>query len=139
MRLGLPFLLPVLSFAASLPGAASGAEAPVPSAAGLEFFEKNVRPVLVRHCYSCHSAEAKKLKGGLRLDSRDGLLKGGDSGPAVVPGKPEESRLIKAVRYADDELKMPPKEKLPAAVLADLEAWIKMGAPDPREKAAPQA
>jgi cytochrome c553 len=139
MRPGFSLLLSALSLAASLPTAAAGADTSVPSDAGLEFFEKNVRPVLVRHCYACHSAEAKKVKGGLRLDSRDGLLKGGDSGPAVVPGKPEESRLIKAVRYADDELKMPPKEQLPAAVLADLEAWVKMGAPDPREKAGPQA
>src|SRR5262245_15328574 len=77
--------------------------------AGIEFFEKKIRPVLVAHCYECHSAKAKKLKGNLRLDSRDGVRKGGDTGPALVPGKPQDSLLIKAVRYTDDELKMPPK------------------------------
>lgn len=99
---------------------------------GREFFEKKVRPVLVTHCYSCHSAEAKKKRGGLLLDSRDGLRKGGDSGPVLRPGKPGESLLLKALHYKDDALKMPPKGKLPEAVIADLEAWVKMGAPDPR-------
>src|SRR5262245_6181651 len=113
------------------------AAAPAPAAddAGMEFFEKKVRPVLTEHCYKCHSAEAAKLKGGLLLDTRDGLRKGGESGPAVVPGKPEQSLLIKAVRYRDEALKMPPKGKLPDAVIADLEAWVTMGAPDPRGKA----
>jgi hypothetical protein len=99
---------------------------------GLEFFEKRVRPVLVERCYSCHAADAKKLKGGLRLDTRGATLKGGDTGPAVVPGKPDLSLLIKAVRYADD-LQMPPKGRLPEAVVADLVRWVEMGAPDPRE------
>ena len=80
----------------------------------VEFFEKNIRPVLVEHCYKCHSVEAKKLKGGLAMDSRDGLRKGGDSGPAVVPGKPKESLLLKAVGYTHEGLRMPPKGKLPA-------------------------
>ncbi len=101
----------------------------------IEFFEKRVRPVLVERCYSCHSEQAKKLKGGLYLDTRERTLKGGDSGPALLPGKPDESRLIKAVRYADEDLQMPPKEKLPAEQIADLEAWVKMGAPDPRKGA----
>src|SRR2546426_6704063 len=112
--------------------------APSPAAtaaddAGVEFFEKKIRPILVEHCYECHSATAKKLKGELLLDTRAGVRKGGESGPALVPGKPNESRLIKAVRYSRDELKMPPKGKLPAAVIADLEHWIAIGAPDPRE------
>jgi hypothetical protein len=102
---------------------------------GIEFFEKKIRPLLVSHCYECHSADAKKVRGGLLLDSRDGLRKGGESGPALVPGHPEKSLLIKAVRYDDDEFKMPPKGKLPAAAIADLETWVKMGAPDPRDKA----
>ena len=97
---------------------------------GMEFFEKKVRPVLVEHCYRCHST-AKKQRGGLVLDSRDGIRKGGDNGPAVVPGKPKDSLLLQAVRY-DDELRMPPKGKLPDAVIADLKKWIAMGAPDPR-------
>ncbi|HVX12951.1 MAG TPA: PSD1 and planctomycete cytochrome C domain-containing protein [Pirellulales bacterium] len=99
---------------------------------GIEFFEKRVRPVLVEHCYECHSAEAKKLGGGLLLDSRAGLMKGGDSGPALEPGKPESSLLVSAVRYADQALQMPPNGKLSAAAIADLEAWVKIGAPDPR-------
>jgi hypothetical protein len=100
--------------------------------AGIEFFEKRIRPILVEHCYECHSDKAPKIKGDLRLDSRDGLLKGGRSGPAVVPGKPAESLLIKGVHYDDETFKMPPKAKLSAAQIADLEAWVKMGAPDPR-------
>lgn len=99
-------------------------------AEGIAFFEKRVRPLLVAHCYSCHSAQAKNLQGGLWLDSRAGVLKGGESGPAIVPGKPEESLLINAVRYKD--LQMPPKQKLKEAEIADLEKWIKIGAPDPR-------
>ncbi len=102
--------------------------------AGFEFFEKKIRPVLVKHCSECHSADAKKLGGGLLLDHREGLRKGGETGPALVVGKPSESLLIKAIRYEDDSLKMPPKGKLPAAVIVDLETWIKNGANDPRDK-----
>ncbi|MBI3875510.1 MAG: PSD1 domain-containing protein [Verrucomicrobia bacterium] len=97
-----------------------------------EFFEKRIRPVLVEHCYECHSAGAKKLKGGFKLDTRDGLLKGGDSGPVLAPGEPDKSKLIRGVRYTDSEFQMPPKSKLPDALIKDLEAWVKMGAPDPR-------
>jgi len=105
--------------------------------AGIEFFEKKVRPVLADTCYECHSATAKKIKGGLVLDTREGMLKGGDSGASIVPGDPEKSLLIKAVRYTDENLQMPPKnKKLSAAQLADLEAWVKMGAPDPRTNGA---
>ncbi len=101
---------------------------------GIEFFEQKIRPIFVEHCYPCHSSDAEKVKGGLRLDSRAGLLAGGDKGPAIVPGDPERSRLIQAVRYTDADLKMPPKsQKLSDPQIADLEAWVKMGAPDPRE------
>jgi hypothetical protein len=99
---------------------------------GFEFFEKKIRPVLVEHCYSCHSAEAKKLRAKLALDTREGTRKGGESGPALGPGKSDASLLIKAVRYTDEALKMPPKGKLPPAVVASLEQWVAMGAPDPR-------
>ena len=92
-----------------------------------------MRPALVAHCYECHSAQAKKLGGSLLLDSRDGLRKGGDSGASIVPGQPDESLLIAAVRYSPDSVHMPPKGKLPADVIAAFEAWVKMGAPDPRE------
>src|SRR4051812_11002972 len=81
---------------------------------GADFFEKKVRPVLAASCFKCHSAASNKLKAGLMLDSRPALLKGGDGGPAVVPGKPDESPLIRAVRYDHDDLQMPPKQKLPA-------------------------
>jgi Protein of unknown function (DUF1553)/Protein of unknown function (DUF1549)/Planctomycete cytochrome C len=99
---------------------------------GVDFFETKVRPVLVEHCYSCHSRQAKKQRGGLLLDSRAGLLEGGDNGPAIVPGKPAESLLIKAVKHTSDKLKMPRDGKLRPEVIADLERWIAMGAPDPR-------
>ena len=101
---------------------------------GLEFFEQKIRPVLVSQCYQCHSAQAKKLAGGLRLDTRAGMLKGGASGePALLSGAPEKSLLIRAIRYADPKLQMPMGGQLPAAVIKDFESWIKMGAPDPRE------
>ena len=96
-----------------------------------EFFERKIRPVLVESCYECHSSGAKKIKGGLVLDSRAGVQKGGDTGPAITPGDPEASLLIQAIRHTDPELTMP-KQKLPAQVIADFEAWVKMGAPDPR-------
>jgi hypothetical protein len=101
-----------------------------PSAAQVEFFEKRVRPVLVENCFKCH-AGGMKVKGGLRLDSRAALLKGGDNGPAIVPGDPARSRLVEAVSYKNADLTMPPKGKLPDPVLADLAAWVKMGAPWP--------
>jgi hypothetical protein len=94
--------------------------------ADLEFFEKKVRPVLDASCFSCHGP--KKMRGGLRLDSRAALLRGGDSGPAVVPGQPEKSLLIQAIRYHKDDLRMPPKEKLPDPVIRDLTTWVERGA-----------
>jgi hypothetical protein len=103
--------------------------------AGIELFEKKIRPVLVEHCYECHSAGAKKIGGKLLLDHRAGVRKGGESGPAIEPGKPEKSLLVAAIRYGGDVAEMPPKGKLPDAVIADIEAWIKLGAPDPRDEA----
>jgi hypothetical protein len=102
-----------------------------PSPEGVEFFERKVRPVLVKNCYECHAAQAKKIRGGLLLDTRAGLLKGGANGAAIVPGEPEKSLLIRAVRHIDNDLKMP-KEKLADSEIHDLVAWVKMGAPDPR-------
>ncbi len=104
----------------------------------LEFFEKKIRPVLVERCYECHSAAAKKVKGGLALDTRDGLLKGGEAGLAVVPGDPEKSKLIEAVRYQNRDLQMPPKNALSPEQVRDLEQWVKLGAPDPRVETAAQ-
>ena len=113
------------------------------AADGHDFFEAKVRPLLIERCYECHSHE-QKIKAGLALDSRPGWEKGGDSGPAIVPGQPAESLLLQAVGYADKDLQMPPKEKLPEAEIAILREWIAMGAPDPRaapprEKAAAPA
>jgi hypothetical protein len=102
----------------------------------VEFFEKRIRPLLAENCYSCHSATAKKLKGGLKLDSRAAALKGGDNGPALVPGAPEKSRLIEAVHYKNVDLMMPPKAKLPDTAIADLAKWIKDGAVWPSGAAA---
>ncbi len=97
------------------------------------FFESKIRPILVDNCYKCHSQGAEKIKGGLLLDSREGTLKGGDTGPALVPGQPDKSLLIKAVQYQDKDLQMPPNDKkLSDAQIADLIAWVKLGAPDPR-------
>jgi mono/diheme cytochrome c family protein len=119
-------LVSILTAASAAP-----AEAP-PSAEGVALFETSIRPLLVEHCYACHSAGAKRLRGGLRLDSEQGWLKGGDLGPAVKPGDPEESLLIAAVRHEDEQLKMPPKGKLAAAEIALLTRWVAMGAPAPR-------
>jgi|GEM_PF-33299 len=107
-----------------------------PSAEGIAFFEKNIRPVLADKCYECHSANAEKIKGGLVLDTREGIRTGGDSGAAVVPGELAKSLLIEAIRYANKDTQMPPKKnggKLPDAVVANFEKWVEMGAPDPRE------
>jgi len=102
---------------------------PAPSAAALEFFENKVRPVLAEHCYNCHGPK-KQMGGGLRLDTRDGVLKGGDGGPAVVPGDPGKSPMIRAVEWGG-EVKMPPKTKMPPEAVAILTTWVKMGAPWP--------
>ena len=120
---------------AGAPGQAGATEA---DAEGIAFFEKNIRPVLVENCYKCHSAEARDLKGDLFLDSKQGMLNGGESGPAIVPGQPFRSRLLRAIRRSG-ELKMPPKSKLPKRVVLNFTRWIKMGAPDPRstERARP--
>jgi len=98
----------------------------------VNFFERKIRPVLAEKCYECHSAQAKKLKGGLKLDTKEGTLRGGDNGPAVVPGKLDESLIIKALKWTDKDMQMPPKKQLSADVIADFEQWVKMGAPDPR-------
>ena len=113
---------------------ATTAGAAEPDRKGLDFFEAKIRPMLVKHCYECHSAGAagkKKLKGELLLDSRDGSRKGGESGAAVVPGKPDESLLISALKH--DSFKMPPKGKLPEELIAHFVKWVEMGAPDPRD------
>jgi hypothetical protein len=99
------------------------------------FFDAKIRPILTEQCYKCHSHSADKIKAGLLLDSRDALLHGGNSGPAIVPGKPDESLLIQALRYTDEDLRMPPEEhggKLSDHQIADFTEWVRRGAPDPR-------
>ena len=116
-------------FAALLLAGSARAETP-PSAADIQFFEQKIRPVLVANCYECHSGA--KPKGKLSIDTRDGIRRGGETGPAVVPGNVKESLLIQAVRH--DGLEMPPdKPRLPENVVADLERWIASGAADPRD------
>lgn len=106
----------------------------VPGSAGVQFFESKIRPVLVEHCYECHSSAEGTDEGGLQVDTRSLIRKGGGRGPAVVPGKPEASLLLTAIAHDDDDLKMPPKQpRLSDAVIADFRRWIAMGAPDPRE------
>lgn len=122
--------------------AASGQESPADPPqqvvqfpqAELDFFEKKIRPMLVTHCYECHSkaaADKNKLRGGLYLDSRAGMLAGGDSGPSIVPGQPDESLLLESLRY--ESFEMPPKGQLPPGVIADFAKWIQRGAADPRQ------
>src|SRR5687767_2271130 len=113
--------------------ASAFAETDAPSKEGVEFFENHIRPVLVKHCYECHSAKAKTVEGGLLLDTRAGIRRGGDRAPAVVPGNVDKSLLLTAIRHTDEDLAMPPDEQLPAAVIANFEKWIAMGAPDPRD------
>ncbi len=124
--------LAVLWLAASAPARAAARGDPDPAA--VEFFEKKIRPVLVENCQGCHSLVKNKKRGGLTLDSRQALLKGGDNGPAVAPGEPGKSLLLKAIGYKDPDLRMPPKSKLPDAVIADLAKWVALGAPWSDEK-----
>ena len=124
----------ILAFLASL--TSIRLQAAEPSASDIQFFENKIRPILADNCYKCHSHEAPKLKGGLSVEYREALLKGGDTGPAIVSGDPEKSLLIKAVRYTDPDLQMPPKKKLADDQIQDMTAWIKMGAPYPKASAA---
>ena len=103
-----------------------------PSPTQLRFFETNIRPALVKYCYKCHSVESGDSRAGLLLDTRRGLLEGGDSGPAIVPGDPDDSLLWEAINW--DGYEMPPSEQMPADVIAKFKQWIEMGAPDPRER-----
>ena len=113
-------------------GLHANAQPGVPKGQGVDFFENKIRPVLSKHCYECHSAQSKKIRGGLLVDSKEGMLKGGDSGPALVPGKAKDSLIVKALRHEND-LQMPPRsKKLDDDVIADFVRWIDMGAPDPR-------
>jgi cytochrome c553 len=123
----------LLGAALGLAGAARAAADPGLNPADEAFFEAKIRPLLVEKCYKCHSHDADKVKGGLMLDTKEGWMAGGDTGPAIDPGKPDDSLLIQAVRYTDADLKMPPKgDRLSDQQVADLTEWIRRGAPDPR-------
>ena len=98
------------------------------------FFEKKIRPILVKRCYECHSEKAQEQEGGLLLDRSSGWLKGGNTEKAVIPGNPDASLLVKAVRYQDESLQMPPNKKLPVAEIALLEQWVLRGAGGPRSR-----
>lgn len=126
-----------LSFHPALAALFLGTAAQAADADGVAFFESKIRPLIVERCNECHGG--KKQKGGLRLDSRAAWQKGGDSGAVIVPGDPEASLLIKAVRYVDKDLQMPPKRQLAAEEVAALEHWVKIGAPDPRDASLPAA
>lgn len=144
MILPLPRLVPVLplllmflvlawpSGSVSAMDEPPGADRASISSDDLAFFENRIRPVLVQHCYECHAADASIVRGGLLLDSRGALMRGGDSGPGLVPEKPDESLLIQALRYEGHQ--MPPDGQLPAPVIADFEEWVRRGAPDPRQE-----
>jgi len=113
-------------------GSARAKPGSVSTPAQLSHFEKKIRPVLVAQCYACHAADAKEIRGGLALDTREGIRKGGDSGPAVVPGDLKASLLLAAIRH-EDGLEMPPKKKLTEEQIADFVTWIETGAVDPRD------
>ena len=131
-RCGWPSFLPMGWLGLILLGTPQAPAAePAADADGLAFFETKIRPVLVERCYKCHSATSEKLKGGLQLDSRAGLLHGGDTRAAIVPGDPEKSLMMEAIRYGNPDLQMPPKQRLSVAEVADFATWIKAGAPWP--------
>src|SRR3954465_12298582 len=121
MRAGVSVFVSALGGWSLLTAAAVAAE----PADSPEFFEKHIRPVLSETCYKCHSSTSEKLKGGLMLDSREAMLKGGDTGPSVAPGNLDKSLLIEAIRWQNKDLQMPPKKALSAEQVADFEAWVK--------------
>jgi hypothetical protein len=122
--------LVALLVSAAIPAVSAG-----PAPEQLEFFEKRVRPTLVRSCYPCHSAAVASPMGGLRLDTKEALLQGGKTGPAIQPGNPDASLLVQVLTHAH-KIKMPPSGKLPEDQIADLKSWVQMGAPDPRTASA---
>jgi hypothetical protein len=123
-------LVPALRAADAIPP-------PTPlSADDVQFFESKIRPILADNCYKCHSRQADKVKGGLLLDTREGVLYGGNDGKVIVPGKPDESPLIQAVRYTDPDFRMPDDKRLTDQQIADLTEWVRRGAPDRMEASA---
>ncbi|MGP0067290.1 MAG: PSD1 and planctomycete cytochrome C domain-containing protein [Isosphaeraceae bacterium] len=128
MRIFLRLVTGLILAGSALAAADDPGRSKVAPAQQVEFFEARIRPILVEHCQRCHGP--KKQESGLRLDTREGVVKGNDAGPVVVPGRPEESPLIEAIRY-DASVKMPPKARLPQPAIDDLTTWARMGAPWP--------
>ncbi len=126
------FAILLSTFTTTLAGEDSVRDATT-DAKGIEFFEQRIRPVLIARCYKCHSETSKEVQGGFRLDDRQAIRTGGDSGPGVVPGKTDEGYLLETLEYTGELYDMPPDGKLPEKVIADFRRWVKMGAPDPRE------
>ncbi len=117
---------------AAATAAAAPAQEPAKNLSNERFFTEKIEPLLKLHCFECHSHAAREMEGGLTLDSRSGWSEGGDRGTAIVPGKPSDSLIIKAVRRLDEDLKMPPNEPLPDGEIKLLVEWVRRGAPDPR-------
>jgi hypothetical protein len=124
---------------AQQPAQAEPVQAEQVQAEQVQFFEKHIRPILVKECYSCHSADSEEIEGGLTLDTREGIRKGGERGAAVVPGDVRRSLLIEAIRHQDEDLAMPPDKRLAEEVVKHFEKWIAMGAVDPRDGKPPVA
>jgi len=132
IRASSPLIALVATLCLAWADCCSADEGPAADAEAMEFFELRIRPLLVKKCYECHSSAADPVEGNLSLDTRDGWVRGGDRGPAIVPGKPDESLLMKVVLYQNPDLSMPPDNRLSRGEQEQLRRWIKMGAPDPR-------
>ena len=102
--------------------------------AGKKFFAEKIGPVLEKNCYKCHSAKAEEVQGKLLVDTREGIRKGGNNGPAIVPNDVEKSFLLRAIKYQEDDYQMPPSGRLADEIIADFVKWVEMGAPDPRDE-----
>ena len=133
VRANSTFRVATLALLTTLTVIDSDAQAAHPRDEDLQLFETSIRPILIKHCYECHSAASGKSRGGLRVDSAEALRRGGDTGPAVVPGSPQQSLLYRVLQYGDQTYQMPPSGQLPETVIADFRQWIQRGAVDPRE------
>ena len=130
------FLIALIGTFVCCPSAwANGEEEVEFDSAGIEFFERRIRPLFIEHCISCHGNNPDRIRGGLVMTNSSSLKKGGDGGVVIVPGNPESSTLYHAVTYVDRELAMPPAGRLSDQEIQDIRTWIEMGAPDPRQPA----
>ena len=134
LMLAIPLVLVILAANSLWANGEAGPPPESDDSEGVAFFEKKILPVLTRYCYECHSHMSDEPKGGLRVDSRSAIRAGGGTGPGIVPGDPDASLVIEAVRYEEDAYQMPPAGKLSDEILRDLERWVRIGAPDPRDE-----